>query len=220
MMNNVRGFRSKETMINRIISEENPVIIALAETNIEESEHIDIPGYEIIRADRKSGGGGVLIAHRRCLKNLVVCTSEYKRHNCEMLWEKIDNGKFRMKIGAIYMPQESRTKLVVLQEIYKEIEKEVVDAKEKGDSIIITGDLNCKIGNVIKGNREEISKGGRLLMKMVKKHNLRIVNAEECCNGVWTRVQGEQKSVIDYMIVFEDDMNLVKSMEVDEAKDI
>ena len=41
-------------------------------------------------------------------------------------------------------------------------------------------------------------------MKMVRKHNLRIVNAEECCNGLWTRVQGEQKSVIDYMIVFEE----------------
>ena len=137
-----------------------------------------------------------------------------------MVWKRIENGKVQIKIGAIYMPQESRTKLDVLQEIYKEIEKEVVQAKEKGDSIIIMGDLNCKIGSVIKGNKEDISKGGRLLLKMVKKHSMKIVNAEESCNGLWTRVQGEEKSVIDYMIVFEEDLHMVQKMEIDEEKDI
>ena len=77
MINNIRGLTSKETMLNRIIEEEGPTIMALVETNLEEQEHISIPGYEVTRVDRKSLGGGVLLAHKKCLKNIVVCTSEY-----------------------------------------------------------------------------------------------------------------------------------------------
>ena len=82
------------------------------------------------------------------------------------------------------------------------------------------GDLNCKIGTVIGGNKDEITKGGRLLLKMVKKYKMKVLNAENCCNGVWTRIEGCKRSVIDYVMVFEEDVQYVKSMEIDEEKDI
>ena len=100
--------------------------------------------------DRDDEGGGVILAVKRSLSNIAVCT------------------KIKIKIGVIYMPQESRTKLDTLKEIYQAIEREIEEAAENGFSLLVVGDLNCKVGGVINGNTEDLSKGGRLLLKMGK----------------------------------------------------
>ena len=221
MVNNVRGFKSKEIMIRRIIQEENPVIMALTETKMnKEEKKVDIPGYETKRVDRDSDGGGVMMIYKKSLLKIMIDISTYKIHQAEMLWQKLDNGSTLMKLGIIYMPQESRTSLTNLKEIYKVMEDEIADARLKGNSIMIMGDLNCKVGETIKGNNQKITKGGRLLIKMIKKFKMKLVNSEECCDGLWTRIEGLKKSVLDYVIVFEEDMKLVNRMEIDEAKDI
>ena len=220
MLNNVRGYKSKAMMIKRIVSEEEPVIVALVETKLDKEEGVDIPGYEVSRVDRDKDGGGVLLAYKKCMDSIIIETSELKLYNAEILWKKVNNGKVKIKIGVIYMPQECRTTLLKLKEIYRKIEKEISDAREKGEKIIIMGDLNCKVGTIIEGNTEEITKGGRLLLKLVKKYRLKIVNAETSCQGLWTRIEGTCKSILDYIIVFEDDLDLVRTMEIDEGKDI
>ena len=108
-----------------------------------------------------------------------------------MLWMKLTNEKIKYTIGIIYMPQESRTNLNTLKEIYKEIEVEIDQSNKKGESTIILGDFNCKVGNYIKNNKEEVTKGGKLLLNMIKKYNLDIVNRLECCEGLWTRKEGK-----------------------------
>ena len=202
MMNNVRGFKTKERMIRRIIAEEEPVVIALTETKMDKDEKVEkIPGYLMSRVDRDSDGGGVMLAYKESLEHLMVSTVEHKLHDAEILWQKMYNNKIKLKIGVIYMPQESRTNLESLREIYRLIEEEVADAQQKGESILILGDLNCKVGKTIEGNKDEITKGGKLLLKMMKKYKMKMVNAEECCEGLWTRAEGEQKSILDYVLV-------------------
>ena len=221
MLNNTRGYKSKEIMIKRIIGEEEPVLVALVETKLNKNDKVEIPGYEEpLRVDRDEDGGGVLLTYKKCLTNIVIGTTEIRLHNAEMLWAKMDNGKVKFKIGVIYMPQESRTTLLKLQEIYEKMEEEIIEAQQKGNKILILGDLNCKVGAAIEGNNEEVSKGGRLLLKMLKKFKLKLVNAETCCEGLWTRKEGESKSVLDYVIVSEEDLDLVERMEIDEEKDI
>ena len=60
LMNNIRGFKSKAASLRRIISEENPVIVAITETKLSEEEDLSIPNYIIARVDRTEDGGGVL----------------------------------------------------------------------------------------------------------------------------------------------------------------
>ena len=221
MQNNVRGFKSKEVMIRRIVLEENPVIVALSETKLTKDDpDIKIPGYLSPRVDRDEEGGGVMMMYKESLDHIMVEVARYKLHQAEMLWHRLDNGKIQMKIGVVYMPQESRTSLAKLKEIYQSMEKEIADTRLKGESILIMGDLNCKVGEMINGNKAEVTKGGRLLIKMMKRFKLKLVNAEECCKGVWTRIEGTQRSVLDYLIVFEEDIRLFDKMEIDEAKDI
>ena len=66
---------------------------------------------------------------------------------------------------------------------------------------------------------ETKTKGGRLLLKMVEKHNLCMVNANSNCQGIWTRVQNEEKSVIDYVITREAQKEVIKKMMIDESKE-
>ena len=41
---------------------------------------------------------------------------------------------------------------------------------------------------------------------------------KEKCKGVWTRVQGEEKSIIDYVLTDASSANTVKEMKIDEGK--
>ena len=78
------------------------------------------------------------------------------------------------------------------------------------------GDLNCKIGKMIEGNNEEVSKGGKILLAMCKKQEVVILNADKCCDGKWTRIQKEKKSILDYIITTEEDESM--NMMIDEDK--
>ena len=219
MLNNIRGFKTKETMLKRIVAEEEPVLLAICETKLNKNDKVAVPGYEIVRVDRDEGGGGVMLLYKQCLRKILLSTAEIKLHNAEILWCKLKNGKINLKIGVIYMPQESRTRVNKLKEIYETIEAEVADAQQKGESVLIMGDLNCKVGEAIEGNSGEVSKGGKLLLKMMKRFKLKMVNAEECCQGLWTRVEGTCKSILDYVIVFEEDIHLIQKMVIDEGLD-
>ena len=43
--------------------------------------------------------------------------------------------------------------------------------------MIVLGDMNCKSGDLIDGNKEEISKGGKIMIKMIKENNMIILNS-------------------------------------------
>ena len=58
------------------------------------------------------------------------------------------------------------------------------------------------------------------MKRLVEKQNLYIVNGESNkCEGLCTREQGEEKSIIDYVITTKRDLNTIKSMKIDEQKE-
>ena len=120
----------------------------------------------------------------------------------------------------MYAPQESRTLVSELTKMYNLIEEQVDKGKERQQKIMVVGDLNCKIGKVIKGNSENVSKGGRLLMKLVEKMDMEIINGHPKCKGLWTRVEDETKSVLDYVIINKDHVESVEEMKIDEEREI
>jgi len=88
--------------------------------------------------------------------------------------------------------------------------------------VIWIGDLNVKVGNDkdgIQGHVAEILHGGKLLRKMIKKRNLKLINATNKCKGLWTRVNTkneDQKSVLDYVIATKAMENSMQNMLIDE----
>ena len=58
------------------------------------------------------------------------------------------------------------------------------------------------------------------MKRLVEKQNLWIVNGESNkCEGFWTIEQGEENSVIDYVITTKKDLNTIKTMKIDEEKE-
>ena len=103
------------------------------------------------------------------MKLAILCVVEVHKYNNigQSLWISLDNNKITIRI--IYAPQESRTLKQELNEMYKDIESQISMAEEKQQKLLLIGDLNCKVGNLITGNTEQVTKGDRILMKMINK---------------------------------------------------
>jgi hypothetical protein len=68
--------------------------------------------------------------------------------------------------------------------------------------LVVCGDFNARIGKKAGNNGEEVvNVNGRRMLKMVERCGLMVCNTQECCEGKWTRVQAERRSVIDYVLV-------------------
>ena len=134
--------------------------------------------------------------------------------------EQIDDQKIRINTAVIYAPQENVTRVKELRKMYESITKEIQDAREHKQQVIVLGDFNAKVGTKIQGNKETITKGERLLLKIIQKEIMSLVNADKHrCKGLWTREQGKQKSVFDYVINSTEYLNSIKEMIIDETKE-
>ena len=220
--NNVRGIKSKIDSLEEILTELEPTIICLVETHMSKKELIEITGYKIYRSDNSTQAGGILVGVLKKVANVTVQIKERSEVG-QALWLLVDNTKIKLRIGVIYAPQENVTYAKDLKTIYKEIEQQADEARRNDEMLLIVGDFNCKIGDVVTGNDGKVSKGGRLLINTTLKKSLTIVNTVEKCKGLWTRVQpgkkkNTQKSVIDYVLVNEKLRTRVKEMMIDEER--
>ena len=53
---------------------------------------------------------------------------------------------------------------------------------------------------------------------MIKNQELTILNSSRKCVGKWTRIEGESKSILDYIIVDENEKDTLITMKIDEDK--
>ena len=103
--------------------------------------------------------------------------------------------------------------------MYESNTKEIQEAREHKQQLIVPRDFNTKVGTTLQGNKETIIKRGSLLLKIIQKEAMSLVNADKHrCKELWTREQGKRKSVIDYVITNTECLNSVKEMKVDETK--
>ena len=57
-----------------------------------------------------------------------------------------------------------------------------------------------------------------MLTNLVQCHNLDIVNATSKTDGLWIRMQGQENSVLDYVIVNEKTSEMVESLQLEEER--
>ena len=161
---------------------------------------------------------GTIIGVRSDIKHKSTLVEKISEEY-EATWIKISNkNNINILVGNIYAPQESRTKRPVIKEMYSNIIKHIRESKGKGEKIIVTGDFNTKVGKYIKGNNKEVSKYGKELLKMLKREEMEVLNVNNKCEGMWTRIEGGTKSVIDYVIVNKEDTKYLNKMIIDENK--
>ena len=202
-----------------MIDDYQPALVCIVETHMQKEEEIQIPGYSLVyRNDRSANSGGILIGVRDNIKNISLELTQENKVG-QSLWILLTNTKKKIRIGVIYAPQENVTPNNELKLMYEDIREQIKIGKEEKQQILIIGGFNAKIGEVVDGNKTQVTKGGRQLLKLANKENMIILNTvKEKCKGVWTRVQGEEKSIIDYVLTDASSANTVKEMKIDEEK--
>ena len=200
-----------------MIDDYQPALVCIVETHMEKEEEIQIPGYSLVcHNDRSANSGEMLIGVRDNIKSISL---ELTEENKVGLWILLTNTKKKIRIGVIYAPQENVIPNNELKLMYEDIREQIKIGKKKKQQILIIGDFNAKIGEAVEGNKTQVTKGGRQLLKLANKENMIILNTvKEKCKGVWTRVQGEEKSIIDYVLTDASSANTVKEMKIDEEK--
>ena len=99
----------------------------------------------------------------------VTVETEQITEEYQTLWIKIDNSKNKINIGCLYAPQENKTKVGTLNKMYEHVKAHIKKSRQDNERIIITGDFNAKVGDMIKDNTDETSKSGKILKRMVLK---------------------------------------------------
>ena len=216
--NNIRGVKSKINSLKEIIDDQNPHIISLSETLLGKEENIEIKNYKFMYNSKKEGKGGIAIGIRKDVFKKCMLIEE-KSEEYEATWIRISNNdNINVRIGTIYAPQESKTKKSVIEKMYNNIKMHKLEAEKRGEKIIISGDFNTKIGDYINGNKKEISKYGRMLLEIIKNEEMEILNTHIKCEGLWTRMEGGKKSVIDYVLINKEDTKYLNQMIIDDNK--
>ena len=103
--------------------------------------------------------------------------------------------------------------------MYNNISKQISTAQEERQQVLILEYFNAKVGTFIEGNKPPVTKGGGNWWKWQKKYDLVIINKEkEICEGLWTRVQSLERSILDYLLTNSKLLSRVTEMIVDENK--
>lgn len=115
------------------------------ESHLDSKDIITIEGYHIVRSDRDSEGGGVMIAVKEKYKHVTMEVTQ-KRENAESIWITIGN-KTKYRAGVVYVPKGDGERKEILQEINDQIIEEISIAQIKKEKVIVIGILNAKWEN-------------------------------------------------------------------------
>lgn len=217
---NANGLKAKTTSLNNIISNSNVSCFMIQESKFTAKGQFKVDGFQIFERIRKSedGGGGIVTGVANKLNPVLISEGQ---ENVELLVVECEVNNNPIRIINGYGPQETDPDKL---EFFISIEEEIEKAKDDGKSVIIEMDANSKLGSeIIRGDPHTMSKNGELLKGIIDRQNLTVVNSLDLCEGIITRkrvtTERTELSVIDFILVCERMLPLVKKMVVDEARE-
>ena len=220
MGNNVNGLNSKwESFISVLKHFKGPTCVMLQETKLNSKLQNKLIGYQVFQAERKKEGGGILTAVEGSLPALVISEGQ---GDVEILVVEVTVNNLRIRLINAYGPQETESKNKIA-DFWSELELEIVKSRNEGCLIIIEMDANAKLGSgVIPKDPNVMSCNGKLMWDVLNRQNLQCLNADPRCSGTITRyrktIVGEEKAVLDYIVVCEEMYSYFQVMQVDEKR--
>ena len=176
--------------------------------------------FESIRGE-KQGGGLLTMIHSNFQPVLIPQNTEGKMAE-NILVVEAKMGQCRVRYINAYGVQETAPVDEKI-EFLRILDQEIENAKSNDNLICIQMDANAKFGSeIIKGDPNNISSNGELLLELITRKSLILVNSTDKCSGVITRMRAKgnkvEKSAIDYFIVCEMFYSYCVSMVIDEER--
>ena len=160
---------------------------------------------DVLNGDKK--GGGIMWAWRSSLNARIWNNSDVPEGRewtkKEKFWLTIEWPKYKLALGAIYMACDSPRNTEWNDNMYECLTDELIRIRMTYN-VVLVGDFNGRIGNssegVVNGDPVQNANGVRLL-NFTRRNNLVILNRENLCTGIWTRMFDKQRSTIDYFLI-------------------
>lgn len=219
LYSNPRGIRSKLHSLQTIANVIKPGLIILVETHLVGKNTIKIEGYDrIITRNRKSKGGGLLIALKDTVDAKMVVLDVNENH--EQMWIQLSGPDAKFNIGIAYGLHETRCTKQELENWHYELEEKY--AQYNDNPTIIIGDMNAHVGNDekgVKGNTDKINQNGEYIRNLIERRELTLANNLPTCNGTYTRVDPKgDPSIIDLILANTLMQAMIKHILIDENR--
>ncbi len=197
---NVRGIKGKLKSLETTLHSLGTDIAGITETHLLPHENIHIKGYVWTHSARKEGaGGGVGFIIRNDIFPEIQLTNSNDTE-IEIMWIKVKS-KPNLHIGVYYGPQEN-VRVGKLKEEYKQLERSI--RERPSTNTILMGDFNAKLEINKEEIKQEISRNGTQLTKLMERNQLMATTLLSNHSGMWTRINNnnqEEKSIIDYILI-------------------
>ena len=126
-----------------------------------------------------------------------------------------------VRLILVYGRQEDASE-VAKSLFYDRVTYQIERAKLVGESVILIGDFNVKLGkDLIKNDIHNMSKNGKLLYQLYINAEIELLNSGDKCKGVFTRINNKncfEKSVLDYAFCSPSLISFIESLNIDEMK--
>ena len=113
-----------------------------------------------------------------------------------------------INIVNIYGEQESRSQNKDIEERWQRIQTELLKIEYKGENVILIGDQNKHVGDIVDGNNEKVSFGGKLIREFLKNQKYALLNSlNKVRGGHFTRYnpaapnEKESKACLELIII-------------------
>ena len=219
---NIRNLDCRQTSLEAIISNNNYSIVTINETHFRSGRKVTLPNYFTYTRNRTDKASGGISTSIRCNESSECIRVEEGKEENEYILTRHSQFKRPINILNLYGQQECRMQRQETDKHWNEILELVAKVESRDESLVIIGDINKLVGNIIPGNNPKISYGGSLLRSFLDDGQYVLLNASnKVKGGPWTRVDPSDKeslSILDLAIVSVDLEKYVESFEIDSER--
>jgi exonuclease III len=235
---NVQGMAGKEAEILELLQERGLDVLVLTETwetgmqayltGITSHRYFAL-GAKSSRAKRGRNKGGCGILVSRSLEARPVQAPDDEEEGEEqagsLLWVQVGPPSRPLFIGAVYGPQATEKKDSRVA-FYQRLTSECLAFQSRGH-VLVLGDFNARL-DLTRVESEHVGpygekKGnanGALFLDWLETANMFSLNGRRRDHGLYTRIRGKEKSIIDYIVCDEELFRVPREMHVLEGYDI
>lgn len=183
---NVRSLTANFNNFRDFVVQNDYDIVGVSETwlttNVT-SESISIYGYNIIRCDRISRGGGICIYIKKKFKYTKIGFMQNINEFLEHMWIQIKSEKITLGLGIIYRPPNTN-----IQNFFDIFEETIASMYTQCDNVICMGDFNINLLDLMCSNAKQFQ-------TLIDGIGLKQIIMEP------TRITRNTQSLIDYIIL-------------------
>lgn len=206
---NLRSETHVEALMATVVRPRELDVVGLTEVKRWEGETIATEGYDyipfhepLLRDDdftkSRRGGCGFLVNHSLRARTIVL--QEHSTPNMGWIRIRSTNSSEGDRYYCVFYGVCSNRFPEKAPQLLDDLDAKVAFFTTRGE-VVLLGDFNAHVGLVLGPNcLPYCDASGKRLMQIAADHDLMVLNVHDFCEGKITRMQGDQESVIDFIL--------------------